>query len=748
MSRNINLNDINRSLKELYDFCKITEEEVKDRNIRVIRTQEELDYLLHNKVDGLLKQKTVRTLQINVKLEKRVYSSKYSFVNTTRSSIVNINDSYIVSNYTIVDNKSIKDTRNFSTQYLELKTESFSKEEEAVLMNKVIILVSADKKQPISCIATSKNTFRSLNTNEIYTKDELKDLAKSYNTAFKFYTPLFTTPAGDKGSSILYKLLDNDCRTEEDLANKYDKVLCGGLSIVCEEVNNMINNGIAEDTIKQYELKAITRFSAKQAPSTDLCDVNGMAVYDGTFVNITQESFLNPVAYAEQKKLQKQVIDGFFVNKKGEQQVIPDEKVEFLVNALNKVISTKISSFKANTQDGQVYGDSLIGAYEIYIRTGVIIAPIVLDGRMMQIRPVSIKASIVFVPHETFINMIKRNENKIDFYGDKNRIFLFTDKNGMKLPIKKEMFKDVKLEVLADAKISDGYSSKQVLRMVFIAVHQEYGDKGVEALIKILAYYGIDVQKEYISTALYGFDTDINDFIVDNKVSLSSVLAAKESGYYNNLILNIDKAVATETPSFIKNVCNQVGHACINNIDRCRLPLNSENRRMVADPTFIITGGKLSGILSINDCFISNPMRTTVAFFKYPIQGNREYYIFENASLKTIRKIANSYVKNNTITKEEADDIYNFYASVSDKVIVLPAFSHITFTCAGSDFDYDGCMIIYKVKGSIIANKEIELEATKDIISNDIVNILKEQFKHQGVHLGEYLDVNTIEKDN
>ena len=147
MSRNINLNDINRSLKQFYDFCKITEEEVKDRNIRVIRTQEELDYLLHNKVDGLLKQKTVRTLQINVKLEKRVYSSKYSFVNTTRSSIVNINDSYIVSNYTIVDSKAIKDTRNFSTQYLELKTESFSKEEEAVLMNKVIILVSADKKQ-------------------------------------------------------------------------------------------------------------------------------------------------------------------------------------------------------------------------------------------------------------------------------------------------------------------------------------------------------------------------------------------------------------------------------------------------------------------------------------------------------------------------------------------------------------------------------------------------------------------------
>ena len=160
----------------------------------------------------------------------------------------------------------------------------------------------------------------------------------------------------------------------------------------------------------------------------------------------------------------------------------------------------------------------------------MIIAPIVLDGRMMQIRPISIKASIVFVPHSIFINMIKRNENKTDFYGDKNRIFLFTDKNGMKLPMKKEMFKDVKLEVLADAKISDGYSSKQILRMVFIAVHQEYGDKGVEALIKILAYYGIDVQKKYISTELYGFDTDTNDFIVDNKVSLSSVLAAKESG--------------------------------------------------------------------------------------------------------------------------------------------------------------------------------------------------------------------------
>ena len=141
-------------------------------------------------------------------------------------------------------------------------------------------------------------------------------------------------------------------------------------------------------------------------------------------------------------------------------------------------------------------------------------------------------------------------------------------------------------------------------------------------------------------------------------------------------------------------------------------------------------------------------MRKTIAFFKYPIQGNEEYYIFENTSLKTIKKILNKHTKDNIITKEMADDIYNFYTNISDKVIVLPAFSHITFTCAGSDFDYDGCMIIYKVKDSIIANKEVELEATKDIISNDIINILKEQFKHQGVHLGEYIDVNNIKKDN
>ena len=193
-----------------------------------------------------------------------------------------------------------------------------------------------------------------------------------------------------------------------------------------------------------------------------------------------------------------------------------------------------------------------------------------------------------------------------------------------------------------------------------------------------------------------------------------------------------NKAITLESKSFIKSTSNQIGHACIDNIDRCRLPLNAENRRMVADPTFIITGGRLNGILSIEDCFVSNPMRKTIAFFKYPIQGNEEYYIFENTSLKTIKKILNKHTKDNIITKEMADDIYNFYTNISDKVIVLPAFSHITFTCAGSDFDYDGSLTIYNVN---------KLKTNKDIISNEIVSLLKDNFNHQGVHLGDYINI-------
>ena len=79
-----------------------------------------------------------------------------------------------------------------------------------------------------------------------------------------------------------------------------------------------------------------------------------------------------------------------------------------------------------------------------------------------------------------------------------------------------------------------------------------------------------------------------------------------------------------------------------------------------------------------------------------------------------------------------ADDIYNFYTNISDKVIVLPAFSHITFTCAGSDFDYDGSLTIYNVN---------KLKTNKDIISNEIVSLLKDNFNHQGVHLGDYINI-------
>ena len=241
--------------------------------------------------------------------------------------------------------------------------------------------------------------------------------------------------------------------------------------------------------------------------------------------------------------------------------------------------------------------------------------------------------------------------------------------------------------------------------------------------------YGVECQAEYIERAFLGNLDDNNDL---DRLSISSILNAKESGYYNNLILQINKAITLESKSFIKSTSNQIGHACIDNIDRCRLPLNAENRRMVADPTFIITGGRLNGILSIEDCFVSNPMRKTIAFFKYPIQGNEEYYIFENTSLKTIKKILNKHTKDNIITKEMADDIYNFYTNISDKVIVLPAFSHITFTCAGSDFDYDGSLTIYNVN---------KLKTNKDIISNEIVSLLKDNFNHQGVHLGDYINI-------
>ena len=62
--------------------------------------------------------------------------------------------------------------------------------------------------------------------------------------------------------------------------------------------------------------------------------------------------------------------------------------------------------------------------------------------------------------------------------------------------------------------------------------------------------YGVECQAEYIERAFLGNLDDNNDL---DRLSISSILNAKESGYYNNLILQINKAITLESKSFIKN---------------------------------------------------------------------------------------------------------------------------------------------------------------------------------------------------
>ena len=80
----------------------------------------------------------------------------------------------------------------------------------------------------------------------------------------------------------------------------------------------MINKELSLDEIKKYILKAITRFSAKQAPSVRLGLVEGIALLNGEFVNFTQESFLTEKAYKLQKDLQKNELKGSYKTKDGE----------------------------------------------------------------------------------------------------------------------------------------------------------------------------------------------------------------------------------------------------------------------------------------------------------------------------------------------------------------------------------------------------------------------------------------------
>jgi hypothetical protein len=135
--------------------------------------------------------------------------------------------------------------------------------------------------------------------------------------------------------------------------------------------------------------------------------------------------------------------------------------------------------------------------------------------------------------------------------------------------------------------------------------------------------------------------------------------------------------------------------------------------------TFVLTGGKISGLLEVGEVFINNKHVSKVVMIKYPKIGQREYYAARNVSLKEIYRRIEKEVFFSRITEEEGNILKDYFKCHDKSIAMMPASSVTANACAGLDYDYDGGVFIEYTE--ITEGREL---TKKEELTNQIVDIM------------------------
>lgn len=382
---------------------------------------------------------------------------------------------------------------------------------------------------------------------------------------------------------------------------------------------------------------------------------------------------------------------------------------EEIKDAKSKLAAVKYSKARLkdiNTQDGQMYINVRVFAEMVKKRFNIDINVKALTGLMIQLRPGTIKASALIVSEEIFntfvegtVAMATERGQKVDFVGNKDNLLYIADKNAIKLDY--DMEREITMEILAFAKCSQGKTSKQLAETVLYAAN-EAGENGAQLLYNILK---LSVDKKTASLT------------VNKRARLltpEEIQKGLEGRYINDIVMSIAPRFIEQNKAFFNSTWRQAINSVTNMIDGLSGAITSHNRRLASDPSFILTGGKITDLLKTGEVFINDRRMTKVAMIKYPKMGLREFYYANNVGMKEIKSRVNYFIKIGKINKEEAAKIVQFYSELDSFVAVLPAKSVIAFACAGLDFDYDGALFIEhttnpKTEQDIFTNQLVEL---------------------------------------
>lgn len=486
-----------------------------------------------------------------------------------------------------------------------------------------------------------------------------------------------------------------DVTVEDTRFENFDNATCGALTIDHNNFMDDIKNIKTKEDKLKIEIKqgkSLGYLGNVSTGSVNFGVVENWTHYIGKFENVTQEYFNNDDVL--------DAVNEFLMTLNAP---ITHEKVEEAKEKiLERLYNTK--GHKASTQDGQGYINNVELSVQIYYTTGVLVDPVCLVGLLLQARPATVKNSMLVLRKRHYVKMVRgakllAQKNNVEFkeYGDSERSLFLVDNNSVKLDF--DVNSQMTLEILAFNKISESHYSKQLLKNILSAaldVSPEMHDKAC-SMIKEIG----DITIDNI------FADTVNPDKKPKVLSPDEILNAVQSGYITNVVNQSNPNFKFEARPIYETVLGQTINAAVKTNDRMSFSSTMKSMRLISDATFILTGGAVSGILKFGELFINNKNVDEVVLGKYPIAGLKEHYPGKNVNVPEVINRTSKLRKNKKIERWMQDGIVGFFADLDSSVLCLPALMFIAMACAGLDFDYDGAVVIIKVKNPESREEEI-----------------------------------------
>lgn len=644
--------------------------------IREIRTKGQFRALL----DGMMKKQQITIPSIEIDLNRGRYTTSMELTNTPISRIY-VKDN-VELDITVRNGSRIVDINNkFTWSFLSVAvTNESARNGEAIFGGNVYLVHSHNGWVKIySDLGSEGLSYTDLENGKVTNKLPEGQV--------HIYKGLAWTASNKRQKTMVFMEVTHEDRRFEVL----DHATLGALSDLRNQygLDNCINVFMALQKAGGYVGNVLTG-------SVDFGKVTGYVRYYSKWENDTNETFLT----AEYDKARNEFMEAL--------RSKDTERIEAAKTVLDSLTKSKAALKDVPTQDGQMYVNARVFANMIETRFGIKVDPKVLTGMMIQLRPGTIKASAMIVSEEVFnttvagtISIANDRGQKVEFIGDKNNLLYIADKNCIKLDY--DMERDITMQVLAFAKCSGGKTSKQLGETIMYAAN-ELGENGAQLIYDVLKL---------------SVDNKTASLTVDKRVRLltpEEIEKGIESQYVNDIVLSVAPKFIDQNKAFFNSTWRQAINSVTDMIDGLNGSITSHNRRLASDPTFILTGGKLEGILNTGEVVVNDRRLSKVVMIKYPKMGLREFYFAKNVTIKTIRKRLQFHVNKGTISQIEADQVIKFYVELDSFVAVLPGKAVIAYACAGLDFDYDGALFLEYTNN---ATEE------RDTLTNKIVDLLE-----------------------